>query len=201
MRHRKSRSTAVKKGRVAALSAEVARLKEREMELEERLAVAESLPQIADRQSFEEARIRLDKDPSIIFIMFDANNFGMVNKIGGHDLGNKGIDEISLAIRSAVQRSPHASTRQIWRIGGDEFVVAVKGSYHAAHELALDAVAEYGHRSLISSSGEVVVISIEHGIGPTFCEADQELRRYKDARRASDMDTHYIRYSVPFESK
>lgn len=198
MRRRKSRFTAAKRGRDAALSAEVIRLRARVQDLEKRLADAESLPEIADRQSFEEARQRLDNDPAIQLIMFDANNFGMVNKIAGHDLGNQGIDEMASAIRGAVDNSPHASARQIWRIGGDEFVVAVHGTYGDAHELALDAIKRFGHRTLVRGPGDVVVVSLEHGIGDTFCEADRELRGFKEARKASDMDQHYLQFSKPF---
>lgn len=144
---------------------------------------------VFNRQSFDKARWRLDQSDDVTIILFDGNRIGQVNKRHGHKRGDEEIRKIAGAIRQAVKESPHSTSHQIWRYGGDEFVVAVTGNYQTALGIMIRAKFLYPPQAL-EGHPDRPVIGLEAAIGATFDEADHELRGYKEIY-TEDGESHY----------
>ena len=91
-----------------------------------KLAYSDGLTGIGNRTAFKERLSELEKEKKpeeIGIVMFDVNNLKFVNDNLGHDLGDK------MLIRSAEIISDSFGTHggNCFRIGGDEFVVILKG--------------------------------------------------------------------------
>lgn len=90
---------------------------ERRDELE-RLVNTDALTGLANRRAFDlaEPRARAEK---MAFIIFDANNFGLVNKRISHETG----DEILCRFADVIANASQNYKARAFRLGGDEFVV------------------------------------------------------------------------------
>lgn len=85
----------------------------------------DSLTGLHGQASYYAARDRIDRDPTKEWVSFDLRNFKAVNEILGYfEGGNARIKKMGEAIRQAASELG-ISERQTFRVGGDEFAVAV----------------------------------------------------------------------------
>ena len=127
------------------------------------LAYRDSLTGIKNSTAYTEAIEELNKEinlgnPSFGIIVADINNLKKTNDTYGHDIGNE------LIVHSARILTDMFKTSSVYRIGGDEFVVVLKGKdlerYHALIEkMDLAFSADY-----ITVNDETVPVSIARGV-------------------------------------
>lgn len=136
----------------------------------EREARTDALTGVANRRALTRARVVAEADPDTSFILFDANNFGQVNKIAGLATGDECLIGVAGAIKAAAAR--HGFSERVFRLGGDEFVVLSPASL--AGEIRDTAEAEFG----VYLIGDYQV-SLSGSIGRTLAEADRLLQARK----------------------
>lgn len=83
-----------------------------------RAANTDTLTGLGNRAAFDLALPQALADQSA-FILFDLNNFGLVNKVLGHSLG----DEILKHIGAGLGIIARLYICRAFRVGGDEFVI------------------------------------------------------------------------------
>jgi diguanylate cyclase (GGDEF)-like protein len=165
------------------------RLKEMQSELDQavearntaqRDAETDKLTGVANRAALDRALPAAEADPATSVVVFDANDFGQVNKRVSQEAGDRAIQDVASAIRQAAEE--HGIGERVFRRGGDEFVV-----------LAPDALAEsvrsraeqiFGERTF--GTGEKgVKVSLSGTHAGTFADADASLQAAKQARKVA----------------
>lgn len=140
-----------------------------------RAAEMDALTGVANRRAFDLARPAAEADHETAFIIFDANNFGKVNKLYSQTDGDETLKEIAAALKDAAGRFGYSE--RVFRLGGDEFVV-ICGAAVAAEirDLAETFLCEYDGlcdkpRLLVTISGT---------IGATLEDAEAGLQARKN---------------------
>ncbi|HEX8289785.1 MAG TPA: diguanylate cyclase [Pyrinomonadaceae bacterium] len=146
-------------------------VKERRLNLERELDTDKPTG-LANRAAFDKARASAEADKKTAFIVFDCNNFGLVNKRIGHSMGDELIYEIALEIKRAC----FAYNARSFRYGGDEFVVLVNRRF--AEQLR-DSI----ERRVGTFTFDSFEVSISGAVGKTFAEADATLQARKKERK------------------
>jgi diguanylate cyclase (GGDEF)-like protein len=146
----------------------------------QREAETDKLTGVANRAALDRALPAAEADPATSVVVFDANDFGQVNKRVSQEAGDRAIQDVASAIRQAAEE--HGIGERVFRRGGDEFVV-----------LAPDALAEsvrsraeqiFGERTF--GTGEKgVKVSLSGTHARTFADADASLQAAKQARKVA----------------
>lgn len=142
----------------------------------ERAANYDELTGLASRRAFNLARAAAESDPYVDVILFDGNNFGLVNKQLGHEEGDHVLKDMAEAIAQAADL--HGLRERCFRVGGDEFVVLAPRQ--AAENIRWYAEQLFGCRVMAGTP-----VSISGTIGSTLDDADRTLQRRKRIRKAS----------------
>lgn len=142
------------------------RLRERR-NLLEREATTDRLTGLGNRAAFDRAEPQALLD-GLSFIIFDANNFGRINKQCGHRRGNEVLQQFSDVIADVAEKYK----ARAFRYGGDEFVI-IAGSRFAAR--VRDAV-EAKIRPLDFGN---FVVSVSGETGSSVEDADSRLQARK----------------------
>lgn len=140
----------------------------------EREANTDILTGLGNLRALERALPSAEADPSTLVVLFDANNFGAVNKRAGMLAGDALLRELGQVIERAASRYGFAA--RCFRKGGDEFVVLC--SAQVAAFLRDDVEMDFGSRTVSEVS-----ISISGTTGQTFAEADATLQQRKAAAK------------------
>lgn len=140
----------------------------------ERLVNIDSLSGVANRRAFDLAIATAELDDFTAIVLFDANNFGKLNKIAGQRFGDVAIKSIA----DCIQRQAEAFgvKDRVFRIGGDEFVV-----------LCPAAIADRLRDQIENAFGVKypgVALSLTGTVGSTYAAADDQLQGRKAARKA-----------------
>ncbi|MBE6622704.1 MAG: diguanylate cyclase [Ruminococcaceae bacterium] len=158
------------------------------------LAFRDSLTGIKNSTAYTEAIEQLNKEinlgnPSFGVIVADINNLKKTNDTYGHDVGNE------LIIHSAKILTDTFKTSAIFRIGGDEFAVVLKGrdfeNYRTLIE-KMDAAfsadyIEVGDKRVDVSIARGVALfdsSIDHVYTDVFLKADHAMYMHKKEMKA-----------------
>lgn len=186
---------AVAASRPLSAAASAARITELETELRTatRAAEVDPLTGAANRAALDKALPAAEADPDTSVVVFDANNFGQVNKLVGQAAGDAMLRRIADAIAQAATDAGVGA--RVFRRGGDEFVVlAPKG---VAEQLRARAVALFGAQPLtpegyfVTDSDAPVFVSLSGTVGATFEEADRTLQTAKaTAKGGLDLLAH-----------
>lgn len=136
----------------------------------EREASIDPLTGLANRRAFDRARATAETDQETTVILFDANNFGKVNKTVGHTAGDALLRDLGAVIERCASRYGFGS--RAFRIGGDEFVVLSSGK--VADLIRMDVESEFGERTIGGFR-----ISVSGTLGRTLDQADQILQARK----------------------
>lgn len=133
---------------------------------------------VANRRAFDLAKITAEKDNRTMVILFDANNFGQINKLAGHDTGDVVLRELAECIKSQAERIGFGE--RCFRLGGDEFVVLIP-QYYA--ERFRDRV----EKAFGVHYFENIPVSVSGSIGSTLAEADSILQGRKHIQKENQI--------------
>lgn len=136
-----------------------------------RMANVDELTGCANRRAFNLAMPAVATDAQTCVILFDANNFGLVNKLINHTAGDAILCRMAKAMKDVAAR--YNLAQRVFRIGGDEFAV-----------LAPVQVADEVRTAIEKEVGTVVLrddvhVSISGTIGKTVEDADALLQTRK----------------------
>lgn len=139
-----------------------------------RAANVDPLTGIANRRAFDLARPSFEADPSTCVILFDANNFGALNKLAGHDIGDKVLIKLASTLRQVAAR--HELASRVFRLGGDEFAILAPCSIAEKIRDTVElAFSEYQIKDLC--------VSVSGTIGKNIADADRTLQARKHERK------------------
>jgi diguanylate cyclase (GGDEF)-like protein len=144
-----------------------------------RSANIDPLTGIANRRAFELAQTNAELEQDTCIILFDANNFGRVNKVSGHQAGDALLCTLAQSLRDSAQAFGVGS--RVFRIGGDEF--AIIAPCGLAISLRDHAEINFG---AWRSAGNVLV-TVSGTIGTTLQDADRELQSRKRQRKEASI--------------
>lgn len=136
-----------------------------------RKANTDDLTELPNRRAFELALPRAEKERHA-FVFFDLNNFGQVNKIRGHEEG----DRVLKYYADVLANVAHNYKARAFRYGGDEFVLIVSPKFAGKVRDAIE------RRALVKNFGTFSV-SISGTVGSTAKEADALLQARKAERK------------------
>lgn len=115
-----------------------------------------------------------------VHVHLDANDFGDINKVHGHHVGNEAIKALAGGITSAIANSVGEKNAKAFRVGGDEFRVHVPTHEHAAHFMG--KLRE--HLEKIPPVGGTHHLSFSAGFGHTPEHAEAALLDAKGQKKA-----------------
>jgi diguanylate cyclase (GGDEF)-like protein len=165
------------------------------------MAERDALTGVHNRRSFDRglaaALERASESSNVALVVFDFNDFKLINDEHGHPVGD--------AVLSAVADACYAVVREgdcLARIGGDEFALIAPGAgEEGVHRVvaALDQVIARaqmppGVGSVRATFGWAVAPRDGHGAGELFRTADERLLERKRVRRAPGRD---LRVAAP----
>lgn len=139
------------------------------------------VPGVKNKKAFHD-EIQQQRDPQGVHVMLDGNDFGSINKMHGHAVGDQAIKAMGGAIRDSVNEVVGPEHQDLWRFGGDEFATWMPSYEHAARFLRtlrskLEAVPPVGGTHQLSMSA---------GVGKTHADADVALNQHaKAAKKAA----------------
>lgn len=84
---------------------------------------------IGNKKAYEDF---LSRPRAGVHIRLDGNDFGSINKIHGHHVGDKAIVAIGKALRDSMDTTVTKKNGKLFRIGGDEFAAHVPDMQSAA---------------------------------------------------------------------
>jgi diguanylate cyclase (GGDEF)-like protein len=143
----------------------------------EREANTDALTGVANRRAFDRALPAAEADPAVAVVLFDANNFGRVNKAeGGQPAGDALLQEVARSLVSAAAVYGYAG--RVFRVGGDEF--AVMCGAEEAEQLRDRAERYFGEWP-----GEGFTVSLTGNVGDSYREASVGLQARKAERKAA----------------
>ncbi|MBR5479474.1 MAG: diguanylate cyclase [Clostridia bacterium] len=159
-----------------------------------RIAFRDPLTKLRNRASYEAWIERFDEEIELQefdfgVVVLDINGLKETNDFFGHEVGNKLIFAAAQIISEVFKRSP------IFRIGGDEFVVALTGADLQEYKTLARELANRCESEFIKADGKRIPVSIAKGVaffdGATdnafrdvFKRADEKM--YIDKRRIKE---------------
>ena len=151
---------------------------ERRAQLERALDV-DSLTGVANVRALERALPSAEADESVAVIAFDCNNFGLLNKVRGHQIGDAMLQELASAMRTVALA--YGASCRVFRRGGDEFVMLVPVELAEVVRGAVESL--YGEYDFDGENNSQICVSVTGTIGSTFAEADALLQSRKRAHK------------------
>lgn len=136
------------------------------------------VPSMGNKKAYEDF---IQRPRPGVHIRLDGNDFGEINKVHGFETGNKAIQHMFGAVRSALDESVGRKHAKSFRIGGDEGHVLVPSHQHAARFIrSLKAKLEQ-----IPPIGGTHGLSMSVGVGTDPQNAEHALIQAKTAKKAS----------------
>ena len=183
-------------GRTERLRTRIADLERETQELNSKLdrekhgARLDPLTRLANRKSFderfaEESRRRSQQDSSVTMLLWDLDDFKLINDSYGHRAGDRVLQTVAACFSAALR-----SEDFIARIGGEEFVVLLSGvafdrSLSMANELRARVEALRLHFKgtpvRVTASCGLTELRPGEAAGSAFDRADAALYRAKNA--------------------
>ena len=148
-------------------------------------AMHDGLTGLFNRNAYELLYRDTDLDHAALLIV-DVDDFKGINDTYGHDVGDKVLRRVAEVLQHSFR-----SVDQIYRIGGDEFVVIMTRANSTMRDLVLEKISA-ANRTLLQGKGDVPAVSLS--VGVAFCDrenpqgdllkdADTALYRVKEAGR------------------
>lgn len=151
-----------------------------------RIAYTDMLTELKNRAAYMERVEELERDmtpdQAIGVLFFDMNRFKQINDNYGHDIGDKVLIHFGNILTTVFEEDQH----DVYRIGGDEFVVLTS----CTHESCLNNLIDQVNRQLEQSKAFEFPITVAAGMailsknsGESIAEAlrraDLEMYRHK----------------------
>jgi diguanylate cyclase (GGDEF)-like protein len=163
------------------------KIEERAMELGtmRRIAYIDALTGVKNKMAYNEAVAELEnhvlegKLTEYGVAVFDLNNLKYVNDTMGHEMGDKFIKDACSQICRWFQHSP------VYRIGGDEFVVLLKGDDYDNREMIFKGFNEAVHynklheKAVVAGGCATYLPKIDRGYDEVFRRADKLMYQRK----------------------
>lgn len=136
------------------------------------LAYKDALTGIKNRTAYNEAsteldvKIRLGECEPFAILAADVNDLKKTNDKYGHEIGNKLLVKSAKAICDVFKRSP------VYRIGGDEFIVILRGEDYENHTALLCELDEKLSKTFITIGEDCFNVSIARAIATFKNDAD-----------------------------
>lgn len=159
-------------------------------------AYRDPLTTLNNRAAFEDTMTRVTcnfrrHDTDFSILMLDIDHFKKINDTYGHLVGDTVLKEFSQCLKNSVRLSD-----EVFRYGGEEFVIVLKNTHHAGARLIAERIREQ-LKSLILKDGKQVTTSIgissshnNPAIEKILVQADQALYQAKNNGRNSVV-THW----------
>ncbi|MGJ8664707.1 MAG: diguanylate cyclase domain-containing protein, partial [Marinicella sp.] len=134
---------------------------------------------------FEKAVLNMPKDKNIALMFLDLDKFKLINDTYGHDAGDLCLQHV------AVQSKAVLKSGQIYRLGGDEFLIVVENfiDNEEVMSVAYDVVKSIAEPLIYQGH----VITVETSIGVAIYK--QQGEKFNDLRRAADMAMYKAKQS------
>ncbi|NPU13497.1 EAL domain-containing protein [Bradyrhizobium sp. 83002] len=156
----------------------------------ERLVSIDSLTGLANRSHFRSvAGAACAAGRGVAFLLFDVDNFKIINDTRGHDAGDRVLQTVAALLRSACSGDDLPV-----RLGGDEFIVVLQGEDVANRAVALGERLMQALLRPVMIAGQPLAVSCSIGIATQAegaidleelsARADAALYRAKDDGRA-----------------
>lgn len=127
-------------------------------------AFTDPISGLSNQTAFQRAKPRLEADPGTELVIFDLDNFKALNDNQGLEAGDAVLREVG----DLLQQHSGVDARNLFRAGGDEFIVAApKGQGDQIGQAVKDA---FGSRPV---EGTEFAVSARYGVGDTFQAADE----------------------------
>ena len=127
------------------------------------LAYRDSLTGVKNSTAYTEAVSELNKEinlgnPSFVVIVADINNLKKTNDTHGHDIGNE------LIVHASRILSDIFKTSSVYRIGGDEFVVVLKGKDLERHRALIEKMDAAFSADYLTVNDEIIPVPVARGV-------------------------------------
>lgn len=130
---------------------------------------------LQNRRSWERARERVESESDTRIVALDIRGLKALNDLVGHEAGDRMIEKVGIALQDTAARL-EVDPRNIWRIGGDEFVAAVPADQAEEFQQLVQ-----GRIPEETVPGSDIPSGIRTAVGDTYAEADRQLLRARDA--------------------
>lgn len=154
-------------------------LRERRLNAERR-ADTDWMTNLANRAAFERAEPSAANDPGAAFVIFDANNFGLLNKLRGHAEGDQLLRFYADILAEVARRF----NCRVFRLGGDEFVIICRTQ-------SAEYIRDYAEQRAVPLDCGDFTVSLSGEIGGTLPQADSKLQRRKRERKSADLNSSF----------
>ena len=156
------------------------------------LAYRDSLTGIKNSTAYTEVIEALDKEinlsnPEFGVLVADINNLKKTNDTYGHDVGNE------LIIHTAKILTDTFKTSSTYRIGGDEFVVILRGKDLERHRALIERMDSTFSDDYVTVHDESVSVSIARGVAVFSADID---RVYTDVFAKADQAMYMNKESM-----
>lgn len=148
----------------------------------ERLARLDELTGIKNKNAYAECVkeiddkiIKGDVEYRFAVVMCDINDLKLINDTRGHSFGDESIQRVCRMLGEIYENS------EIYRIGGDEFVVILTGEDYKNRKYLLDRLKNESEENMRTRSGPVVACgmsSFDYGIDKDFNEVFERADGY-----------------------
>ncbi len=143
-----------------------------------RAANTDALTGLANRAALDLATAQALKE-GLAFIVFDANNFGKVNKVFSHHTGDTLLKQFGDVLAQVAK----AYRGRAFRMGGDEFVIIASPVFAGAMR---DSVERRVKPIAFPASGGVCgfTVSLTGEVGSSLGDADERLQERKTKQKS-----------------
>jgi GGDEF domain-containing protein len=165
-----------------------------------RIAQIDTLTGLGSRYAFESAKTTAEADDNVVFLKFDADNFGKINKELGDDAGDEALKDLAKHIQTVAEEYGYGErtfrledtedeedddSKNTFRVGGDEFCILVGAD--VAEELMEEIIRTYGKENNGSQQYGSTIVSLTGGLGQTLKKANQELKKAKATKKQAEL--------------
>ena len=155
--------------RTVGTDTDITHLKEIEARLEH-AASHDSLTELANRSSFQNAVDLSLADPARSYLMFlDLDHFKPINDALGHAAGDSVLIDVGRVLRSAIRKADVAA-----RIGGDEFAILLRGCDQSNAYRIAEAITAAIRTIPVPVTGQVHHLDVSIGIVSLSAEMDSD---------------------------
>ena len=156
--------------------------KQEELESAKELAYTDPLTGVKNKHAYVEKELEVDlliregKMEKFAIIVFDLNDLKLVNDTYGHDVGDKYI------INACNLIAKHFKYEDIYRYGGDEFVVILQGESFSTRNRLLEKFNDQIEKNIGSSDEPIVATGLsdfnphkDNTLRAVFIRADEKM--------------------------
>lgn len=163
-----------------------------EIDVAKELAYTDPLTGVKNKHAYVELENQIDIDiregkiEDFSVLIFDLNNLKQINDLYGHEVGDQYI------IKSVQAIKEHFPNEEIYRYGGDEFVIVINNKEH--YEKRFECLDEFNKHieDNIAINGPIVAVGFsdfirekDNTMRPVFIRADE--RMYSRKRKLKEL--------------